>query len=202
VGELVHTGPNVMLGYAETPADLALDRAIEELRTGDIARRGSDGLYELVGRRSRFAKILGLRVDPHQVEAMLDTHGISGCCLGGHDELLVAVTGDTNAEHARRLAAGACGLPARAVRVRHLAELPRLASGKPDHQAVRDLTRPGAAPPAAPGTPCPTPPPADPRRTDPRRTRAPTTCGACTRRSSTAPRSPRTATSSASAATR
>jgi acyl-CoA synthetase (AMP-forming)/AMP-acid ligase II/fucose 4-O-acetylase-like acetyltransferase len=155
VGELVYTGPNVMLGYAEAPADLALGRAIEELHTGDLARRGSDGLYELVGRRSRFAKILGLRVDPHQVQTMLDTHGISGCCLGGDDELLVAVTGGTAAEHVRRLVAGECGLPARAVRVCHLAELPRLASGKPDHQAVRDLTRPAAAPPAAADPPAP-----------------------------------------------
>ncbi|MER5836540.1 AMP-binding protein, partial [Streptomyces sp. NPDC002130] len=66
-GELVYSGPNVMLGYAETPADLALGRTLEELPTGDIARRAPDGLYEIVGRRSRFIKILGLRLDPHRV---------------------------------------------------------------------------------------------------------------------------------------
>ncbi|WP_326596424.1 AMP-binding protein [Streptomyces sp. NBC_01803] len=142
-GELVYSGPNVMLGYAETPADLALGRTVTELRTGDIARRAPDGLYELVGRQSRFAKILGLRIDPRQVETMLERHGIAADCLGDDDELLVAVAGDdtTDARTVRRLVAGECGLPVRVVRVAVLAELPRLATGKPDYGAVRRLAR-------------------------------------------------------------
>src|SRR5690606_26812802 len=55
VGELVYSGPNVMLGYATTAADLASGRDIDELRTGDLARFDSvDGVYEIVGRRARF----------------------------------------------------------------------------------------------------------------------------------------------------
>ena len=50
VGELVFTGPNVMLGYAASPADLALGATVDELRTGDLARRRPDGLWEVVGR--------------------------------------------------------------------------------------------------------------------------------------------------------
>ncbi len=79
-GELVYSGPNVMLGYAESPADLALGRTVEELHTGDLARRASDGLYEIVGRRSRFAKILGLRVDPQRVESHLEQPGVTAYC--------------------------------------------------------------------------------------------------------------------------
>ncbi|MEV1147643.1 AMP-binding protein, partial [Micromonospora sp. NPDC049799] len=70
VGELVYAGPNVMLGYAESPADLALGRTIDELHTGDLARRGADGLWEIVGRRSRFAKILGLRIGSNVMPGM------------------------------------------------------------------------------------------------------------------------------------
>ncbi|GAA3379208.1 AMP-binding protein [Streptomyces sannanensis] len=139
-GELVYTGPNVMLGYAESPSDLRLGRTVEELPTGDIARRADDGLYEVIGRRSSFAKILGLRVDPQQVETMLERHGIPACCLGADDELVVAVTGDADATHIRRLVAAECGLPPSAIRVLVLTELPRLASGKPDYRAVRELT--------------------------------------------------------------
>jgi acyl-coenzyme A synthetase/AMP-(fatty) acid ligase len=58
-GELVYTGPNVMLGYAQSPADLAAGRTITELRTGDLARKHPTGVYEVVGRRSRFVKIVG-----------------------------------------------------------------------------------------------------------------------------------------------
>jgi acyl-CoA synthetase (AMP-forming)/AMP-acid ligase II len=63
VGELVYTGRNVMLGYAEGPQDLALGGTVEELRTGDLGRLGDDGLWRVVGRLSRFAKVYGLRLD-------------------------------------------------------------------------------------------------------------------------------------------
>ncbi|MCM0676180.1 AMP-binding protein [Micromonospora phytophila] len=139
VGELVYAGPNVMLGYAESPADLALGRTVDELHTGDLARRTADGLYEIVGRRSRFAKILGLRIDPQQIEALLAGHGLAAACVGGDDELIVAVAGDGEPRRVRRLVAEEVGLPPRAVRVLFLAELPRLSSGKPDLTALRAL---------------------------------------------------------------
>ncbi|WP_327345572.1 AMP-binding protein [Streptomyces europaeiscabiei] len=145
VGELVYTGPNVMLGYAESPTDLALGRTITELRTGDLARQAADGLYEIVGRRSRFAKILGLRIDPQRVEVALERHGVKAYCTGDGDELAITATGTTAEEpRLRRLAAQSCGLPPRAIRLRTLPEarLPHLTTGKPDYAAVRRLTRP------------------------------------------------------------
>ncbi|MEU2270232.1 AMP-binding protein [Streptomyces olindensis] len=143
VGELVYSGPNVMLGYAESPADLALGRTVEELHTGDIARRAPDGLYEIVGRRSRFTKILGLRIDPQRVEAILEEHGVPALCAGDDDALavLAARTEGVDAAGIRRLVADGCGLPPRAIRVRTVPELPRLASGKPDYAAVRRQAR-------------------------------------------------------------
>ncbi|MFC5808476.1 AMP-binding protein [Streptomyces heilongjiangensis] len=152
VGELVYSGPNVMLGYAESPADLSLGRTVTELRTGDLARRAPDGLYEIVGRRSRFAKILGLRIDPQRVEAALERYGVTAYCAGDGDELAILATGTAADEpRLRRLAAASCGLPPRAVRLRTLpeADLPRLPTGKPDYTAVRRLTSPTAQAQAA-----------------------------------------------------
>jgi acyl-coenzyme A synthetase/AMP-(fatty) acid ligase len=142
VGELVYAGPNVMLGYAESASDLRLGRTVDELHTGDVARRASDGTYELVGRRTAFAKILGVRVDPHQVEAMLERRGVTAACVGGDDELLVALVGDAECSAVRRLVAATYGLPPRAIRVGSLPEIPRLANGKRDHAAIRTLIHP------------------------------------------------------------
>ncbi len=149
VGELVYAGPNVMLGYAESASDLRLGRTVHELRTGDIARHSGDGLYELIGRRTAFAKILGLRVDPHQVEAMLERQGFTAACVGGDDELLVALVGDTRCSLVRRLVASTYGLPSRAIRVCSVTDIPRLANGKRDDAAIRALARP--IEPANPG---------------------------------------------------
>ena len=76
VGELVYSGPNVMMGYAETREDLARGHDLTELRTGDLGRQDADGLWRVVGRRSRFAKVLGLRVDLDQVESGLAAEGV------------------------------------------------------------------------------------------------------------------------------
>lgn len=152
VGELVYAGPNVMLGYAQSPADLALGRTVRDLRTGDLARCAPDGLYEIVGRLSRFVKIVGLRIDPTRVEVLLERHGITAYCAGDGEALAVTALGDRGErERIRRLVAGECGLPPRAVRVEVLDRLPRLVTGKPDYEAVRRLTRPADEDTSGPG---------------------------------------------------
>jgi acyl-CoA synthetase (AMP-forming)/AMP-acid ligase II len=75
VGELVYTGDNVMMGYAESPADLATDPGPGELRTGDLARVGSDGFYRWVARRNRIAKAFGMRIDLDHLEEELAETG-------------------------------------------------------------------------------------------------------------------------------
>jgi acyl-coenzyme A synthetase/AMP-(fatty) acid ligase len=139
-GELVYRGPNVMMGYAHCAADLALGKTVDALHTGDLARRDADGLYEVIGRSSRFVKMYGLRIDLHRVEAALSDHGVTAFCADADDVLAVAAAGHDAAE-IRRVAAAAAGIPAGAVNVITVDELPMLPSGKPDYQAVRNLAR-------------------------------------------------------------
>ena len=141
VGELVYRGPNVMMGYAHGPADLALGKTVDTLHTGDIARRGPDGLYEVIGRSSRFVKLYGLRIDLHRVETTLREHGVTAFCADDDDRLVVAATGDNDAADVQQAAAEAAGVPAAAVLAVTVDELPMLSSGKPDYQAVRTLAR-------------------------------------------------------------
>ncbi|GAB3276991.1 AMP-binding protein [Actinocorallia lasiicapitis] len=134
-GELLYSGPNVMLGYAETPADLALGRTVTELATGDIARRAPDGLYEVTGRRSRFAKIFGLRIDPDRIEAALAAQGVHAICAADDTVLVVAVPSGVPGRIAGLVAVSA-GLPAHRMGVLVLPDPPRLPNGKPDHAAL------------------------------------------------------------------
>ncbi len=144
VGELVYTGRNVMLGYAEGPHDLALGGTVEELRTGDLGRLGDDGLWRVVGRLSRFAKVYGLRLDLDRVEASLRE--------AGHDARVVAAPDDADRlvvfrlrsrghDRVRDLVAEATGLPAGAVRVERVDAFPTTANGKPDHAALGEHAR-------------------------------------------------------------
>jgi AMP-binding enzyme/acyltransferase-like protein len=144
VGEIVYAGPNVMMGYAGGPADLARGREVRELRTGDVARRRADGMLEIVGRRTRFAKVFGVRVDLDQVERLYADHGHVVHCAEAGDRLVVATDVSARPADPVQLAALAkehIGLPRRAVQVLTLTEVPRLPSGKPDHRTLVALAR-------------------------------------------------------------
>lgn len=95
VGELVYYGPNVTLGYALTGADLDKpDENKGRLVTGDMARRDADGFYYIVGRKKRFLKILGKRINLDDVERLLKQRFDTGeiACGGRDDELWIYVT--------------------------------------------------------------------------------------------------------------
>ncbi|MHA7282016.1 AMP-binding protein [Arthrobacter sp. TMS2-4] len=146
-GELVYSGPNVMLGYAESPEDFALGREVHELRTGDLARRDPNGLYEVVGRRSRFVKIAGLRVDLGQVERILADLGTVAAVAGSDDDgLVIAVEGEHDAGMLAKVLAADLGLPRAAVGLHLVEHLPRLGTGKIDYPAVLRLAAPAPAP--------------------------------------------------------
>lgn len=138
--ELVYTGPNVMLGYAEGPEDLALGRVTTELYTGDLASCGADGLYEIVGRRSRFVKIVGLRIDLGQVERLLADVGLPTAAAAGSDNAVVAaVEGSDDLALVAKTLAQDLGLPRSAVQLHSVQSVPRLPNGKPDYPAILAL---------------------------------------------------------------
>ncbi|RNL52045.1 AMP-binding protein [Arthrobacter oryzae] len=147
-GELVYTGPNVMLGYAEDAGDLAAGRTIGELRTGDLARLHPAGVYEIVGRRSRFVKIVGLRVDLGRIEQILADLGAQSACAGNDAGLVVAVEGDHDTALLGKVLAQDAGLPRASVALHAVDSLPRLSTGKIDYPAVLALGLPASTRPA------------------------------------------------------
>jgi acyl-CoA synthetase (AMP-forming)/AMP-acid ligase II len=148
VGELVYTGPNVMLGYAESAADLAAGRVVTELRTGDLGRL-RDGLFEVTGRLGRHAKLFGLRLDLDRVEELASTSRTPVRCVVSGDTLHAFTTRPRRTEAVRSRVAAATGLPARSVRVTLLDELPRTGSGKPDYARLTEHAGLVAEQPAA-----------------------------------------------------
>ena len=144
-GEVVFSGPGVMLGYADQHADLEIGRSVDRLHTGDLGRWTDDGLLEVTGRRSRVAKVLGHRVDLDHVERTLRADGCDVRCVDGGPGLVIcaaAVTGDLHDIAGQ--AADRAGLPTRCVRVVEPTDLglegvPLLPTGKVDYGTLTSL---------------------------------------------------------------
>ncbi len=85
-GELVYQGKNVCMGYAESLRDLSLpDLNKGLLKTGDIAYKDNNGFYFIVGRKNRYTKIYGIRVDLSELESILSKKGIDAIMKEGDE---------------------------------------------------------------------------------------------------------------------
>ncbi len=146
--ELIYSGPNVMLGYAESRADLAKgDELNGVLRTGDLARRDEDGYFYITGRLKRFLKMFGKRFNLDDMEKLLSRHcQTSVACYGRDDLLMAAVENCENGEEIRSTICETFSLPRPAVKVVVVDTLPRTPNGKLDYgRLAESTTAPGHA---------------------------------------------------------
>ena len=130
-GELVYIGPNVMKGYAENNKNLALFEEIPHLKTGDLAKRMANGLFQITGRVSRFAKPLGVRINLDDVQALLDEHAYISATISFNDNIFIFVE-DKNINEADiiKVVSANYQLPEFVIKIAQIDKLPRLENGK------------------------------------------------------------------------
>ena len=140
-GELIYSGPNVMMGYASSLDDLATAERLPHLRTGDLAERDTHGLFRIVGRASRFVKPFGIRVGLDDAQAIARKYVPGAVCVGDDSHIVVAVTAEGWGDPADQAAAAVAthfALPAFVVRPLVLDTMPLLPNGKVDLRAILD----------------------------------------------------------------
>jgi len=139
-GELIYTGPNVSLGYAECRADLAKgDENHGILHTGDVARRDTDGFYYITGRMKRFVKIWGNRCNLDAIEQMVKSITTQCACVGVDDKVTVFVTEKGYEEVIVTLLCEKTGFNKKAFAVSVIENIPVKSSGKIDYQAMQAM---------------------------------------------------------------
>jgi acyl-CoA synthetase (AMP-forming)/AMP-acid ligase II len=135
-GEVLYRGPNVMLGYAETAADLARGDDLGGLLvTGDLGRLDADGYLTIDGRRKRFGKVFGVRLNLDDVERMLP--GPAAAVAGDDKVIVFTVEGDP--ARLRRTLADRLKLHWSGFEVCRVERLPLLGNGKVDYRSLEQV---------------------------------------------------------------
>lgn len=131
-GELVYEGKNVTLGYAERGEDLALgDERRGILKTGDMAQFDEDGYYYIIGRKKRFLKIYGNRVNLDEVDRLIKGQfGIEAASAGVDDHMYIFVTEEKDAAPVREFVISKTKLNPAAFQVKVIDKIPKNDSGK------------------------------------------------------------------------
>lgn len=140
-GEIVYQGPNVMMGYALTKDDLALEDTLHQtLHTGDLGHQDSDGYFYITGRKNRIIKINGLRYSLDEVETQLAplSPGII-CC--GEDNLLVIAGLDPQIEQLNTYLRKTLRLLDANFHILPLNEIPTNSNGKVSYSEILQLSR-------------------------------------------------------------
>jgi acyl-coenzyme A synthetase/AMP-(fatty) acid ligase len=135
-GQMVYSGPNVTLGYANSANDLAKgDENNGVLFTGDIASRDADGCYYIIGRMKRFLKIYGFRLSLDEMEQMIKSaYNIDCVCTGDDDHLRIIITNEEFKQKVLDLIVEKTGLFHMAVKVEVVDEIKKNEIGKTLYQ--------------------------------------------------------------------
>jgi len=161
VGELVHRGPTVALGYwGEPEASRRVFRSApftqqglpigeKAVYSGDMVRRDEDGYLHFVGREDQLIKTQGYRLSPEEVEDVLLSAPavLEACAFGVRDpeagERVVAVVslldgGEGALESVRAFVQQNAPHYMAPKEIIVTPELPRTSSGKLDRKVIRD----------------------------------------------------------------
>ncbi|QWV92492.1 acyl--CoA ligase [Geomonas oryzisoli] len=148
-GELVASGPNIMLGYWNDPEATARVLDCNGYHTGDLGYRDADGYLYVTGRKDHLLKVGGHRIDPQEVEEVLMSCGflLEVVVLGLDDPLLgkklVALAVPLGGTPSDRGLLSFCHarLPRHKVpgEIRLVAALPKYPSGKIDRASCLSL---------------------------------------------------------------
>ncbi len=132
-GEIVYKGDNVTLGYAQKGEDLIKgDERFSILKTGDIGTFDEDGYFYIVGRKKRFLKIFGNRVNLDETENIIKSYfkNIQCACCGVDDEMHIYITNSLLKEEVLSYLSQKTGLNKSAFKIFIINEIPKNEAGK------------------------------------------------------------------------
>ena len=139
-GEIIFKGKNVCLGYSYNSNDLRKgDENKGLLRTGDIGIYDHNKNIRITGRKSRFIKAYGFRINLDEIEKTLIQNGFECACLGKNDKLLIFYTQKNIEKKIYNILKEKLNLLSRDISIINIKVIPRSKIGKIDYKKLNEI---------------------------------------------------------------
>ena len=132
-GELIFKGKNVYCGYIEDYKGYKKLENNKLLFTGDIAYRNKNNHIMIAGRKKRFVKIDGHRVDLDYLESLIENFNITCLCTGADDNLKIYYKNKNDNKKILKILKTFKKINLRYVKLDRIMEIPLLPSGKKNY---------------------------------------------------------------------
>lgn len=132
-GELIYHGKNVALGYAGKAEDLGKENEFHYvLHTGDMAKMDAEGYYYITGRKKRFLKLYGSRVNLDEIDQIVKNRypQIECVTVGSDRKMFIYITSEEYLAEVRKFIIHTTHINAAAVETRFIPEIPKSPVGK------------------------------------------------------------------------
>lgn len=138
-GELIYEGLNVMLGYAYKQNDLKKSEELNGvLHTGDLAHFDKDGYFYITGRKNRFTKIHGLRINLDDISNYLINNNIDGVAIGTDKNICIASTQEID-EKMKKMLQKEYKLHHSIIKIIYVDEIPKNSAGKVLYSKIKEM---------------------------------------------------------------
>lgn len=137
-GEIIFKGKNVFGGYAYSYKDLDKINKSNVLKTGDLAYFDKEGFYFITGRKSKFAKVYGIRINLEELEQNLKTRKFETVCINFKNHIIIFVKKDDNKKKLLDLCSKITGQSISIFKIKKIENFPRTSSGKISYQNLKE----------------------------------------------------------------
>lgn len=132
-GELVVEGNNIALGYSKDRKDLSKGNEFNKvLYTGDIAVFDEDGYFYIKGRKSRFVKLYGNRINLDDIELLIkkEYKNLDIACVGKDEKIYIFINDEKYQNEVEAFILSKLNLNKKAIETKYMEKIPRNESGK------------------------------------------------------------------------